>query len=390
MKTTVTVTTPSGVNPFSHNTTRTKRNMVREFRQLLKALIAGAIGNRLYVRPTLLVGTAPAQAVVTCASVAGADTVTINGQALTATQHYATNTITCTQSGIDVDDTVTFNFGGSDVIFTAKATEDTSAGQFAQITSDDAVATSLAACINANATCAAVLLASVASNVVTVRSLTTGTGPNAWTLVSSDAQLAIGAGTFTNGAAIGNNEFDFVRSDTLDAASLAYAINNSTTNIVSKHVAAGTRKATITLSSTAAGSTCTIDGVKLTAVANAGTVVSPVEFYMGGTDTEDAAALVACINAHPHLRERVFASNSSGVVTIREIPPEGGNAIPVSASGMTASGSLTEASAACFIVSQVKGHAGNSITIASSSGSTLAIGGSVSRLAGGSHTSYTF
>lgn len=110
--------------------------------------------------------------------------------------------------------------------------------------------TSLLAAIQANATISAIVTAKASATVVTIRSIVAGTAGNAYTLVSSDAQLAVsGAGTMTGGAAIANNQFDFGGTDAETATALATAIGASTTALVSGQVTAAASGAAVTLTS---------------------------------------------------------------------------------------------------------------------------------------------
>ncbi len=397
---TVTLDTPEGVDPFIHHTGRSKRARIREFIQLLKALVAGLIWNSVERRPSLAVGTARASASVTAAAVQGADTVTLNGQALTATQHHSRGTVTVTVANTDVDDTVTLGLAGSTVDFTAKNAEDTAAGQFDISGTDAAAATSLAACINAAAADVGsdlygLVTAQAAAAVVTIRAATAGTGGDDVTLASSDADgLQVSGAALSGGAAVGNNEWDFGGTNAQTATAMAEAINNSTTNIVKEHVQASNRAGTITLSGVAAGEWVSVGGVRFTAVGQTPTNVL-TEFSIGSTDTNDATALKNAINAHPALKDKVLASSSAGVVTVREVPPMAANAPRVEKSGAGITlGGLTNgalaASAVVLWVAKEKGHAGNAVTCASSNGSRLAITGSASRLSGGTSSTLNF
>lgn len=109
---------------------------------------------------------------------------------------------------------------------------------------------------------------------------------------------------------------------------------------------------TVTLASVLANDTVTIDGVVLTAVS--GTPAAN-QFDMSGSDTVDAVSFVAAVAANATLASKVVATSALGVVTL---------------TALTA------------------GTAGNSITLASSNGSRLAV--SAARLASGTNgTEYT-
>jgi phage tail sheath gpL-like len=118
-------------------------------------------------------------------------------------------------------------------------------------------------------------------------------------------------------------------------------------------LAAGVASGTVTLASVNVSDTVTIDGVVFTAVASGAT---GAQFNQGGTDTADAASLVTAINANSTLDGRVIATSSLGVVTITALEP---------------------------------GELGNSISLASSNGTRLAV--SAAALSGGTNgTEYTF
>lgn len=110
---------------------------------------------------------------------------------------------------------------------------------------------------------------------------------------------------------------------------------------------------TVTLASVLAADTVTVAGTVFTAVS--GTPVG-AQFDISGTDTADAASLVAAINAHATVSKYVVASSALGVVTLTAV---------------------------------VAGHLGNLVTLASSNGTRLAV--SAAALAGGSNaTAYSF
>lgn len=118
-------------------------------------------------------------------------------------------------------------------------------------------------------------------------------------------------------------------------------------------LAASVASGTVTLASVNVSDTVTVDGVVFTAVASGAT---GNQFNQGGTDTADAASLVTAINANTTLDGIVLASNVAGVVTITALEP---------------------------------GELGNSVSLASSNGTRLAVSGAA--LAGGTNgTEYTF
>lgn len=110
---------------------------------------------------------------------------------------------------------------------------------------------------------------------------------------------------------------------------------------------------TVTLATVLAADTVTVDGIVFTAV-NGGATGN--QFNMNGTDSADADSLVSAINANTTLDGRVIATNSNGVVTITALDA---------------------------------GELGNSVSLASSNGTRLAVSGAA--LAGGVNgTKYTF
>lgn len=386
----VELTLPRGRNPFAQGFS--KRRALNEFAAKLHALAGGVGGGTGADRTTLRVATATASGTVTCAAVQNADTVTINGQALTATQHHARGTITPTVSGIDVDDTllvhettltakkhhstgtVTIVIANTDVddtvtingyAFTAKNAENLGAGQFDISGTATAAATSLAACINASTDplIAGLVTATSDVGVVTVRKVSTGTGT--YTLVSSDADgLAVsGAGTLTAGTAPAAGQFDISGSNAQCCTSILAAINASAA--LTAVLTASTTSTVVTIRSRisgAAGNYVLTSSDAQLAVSGSGTMtgganVANNQFDFGGTDTETATALAAAINATTTdiVELQVEAESEAAVVTI---------------------------------TAEEAGVSGNAITLASSDAGRLAC--SVTRLAGGTETTYTF
>lgn len=112
---------------------------------------------------------------------------------------------------------------------------------------------------------------------------------------------------------------------------------------------------TITLASCPAGQVIEINGVNFTAIATAGTVAHNT-FDQSGSDTADAAALAAAINACTDLRISgvLTASSDGAVVTLTAAQAGyGGNAIRVRNLGILASAIVTAAAV----------QSGDSITI---------------------------
>lgn len=390
----VELTMPKGRNPFTQGFS--KRRALNEFAAKLHAL-AGGVGGGVSERTTLRVSTAGATGTVTCAAVQSGDTVSINGQALTATQHNARGTITPTLSGIDTDDTVTINTTGiltakrhhatgtvtiviantdagdtvtiNGVDFTAAAAEDTEAGEFDISGTATAAATSLVACITASEDedIAGVVTATSNAGVVTIRAVETGVGGNEIALESSDADgLAVSGETLENATDPDTDEFDITGTTAQCCTSLAAAINNcvaldgivtawaSATVVTVRAVTAGTGGNSIGLASSDAQL-----AVSAANLAN-GAAVSNNQFDFGGSNSETAAALAAAINASTTdlIEHHVTA---------------------------------TATNAAVLITAEVSGHAGNTVELASSDGTRLAVTGVTSgKLIGGTETVYTF
>lgn len=388
-KITLTITTDQFRNPFAQS--MSKRRMLNEFAGRLRAL-AGGTGGGVANRTTMRAGTAAATGTVTCAAVQNGDTVTINGQALTATQQYARGTVTPTTSGIDVDDTVTINTTG---ILTAKqhhakgtvtlSSADASdnvtigattfvgtagavtpgAATYSIDTGNNQAATSLAAQINAHAVASTVVTASASSAVVTLRAVASGTAGNSIVLTSTDGtDLAVsGSGTLSGATDVGTDEFDISGTDAQTCTSLAAAINAcallsgvvtawaSSTVVTVRAVVPGTGGNSIGLASS--------DAQLAVSAANlaGGAAIANNQFDFGGSDSETAASLAACINATTTdiVEESVEASATNAIVTVTALEA---------------------------------GRSGNEVTLASSDAGRLAV--SAARLTGGAEVEFTF
>lgn len=191
-------------------------------------------------------GAVQASAIVTAAAVQAGDTVTINGQALTATTHTARGTATC----VSVAENDALTVAG--VTFTVKDAPST-ALEVATGGTDTLMAAAFATAINANATTAALVKATNAAGVVHIKALATGTGGNSIALSDTGTTITVTA-NLSGGAAVANNQFDFHAQFNNDTATaLAAAINASTTDIVNKHVTAAASSAAVTLTATIPG-----------------------------------------------------------------------------------------------------------------------------------------
>lgn len=415
MKTTITVNVQGKQDPFvalpALGGTDTgisqgggTKNIFKAFMRILDAIKNGGGVFNFGTRPTIRASTAEATGTVTFATAVNGNTITINGQTLTATQQRATATVQCTS--VPADKTCTIN----GVVYTA-VSGTPGHNEFDISGTDTAAATSLAAAVNAadpvlstDTGVYGLIHAKSSTDTVTLYATSPGTGGNAYTLAADDASLTISGATFANGATAANNQFDFVGTDADNATYLCTALNAGTitTAIVADHVSANNRSGIVTCASVADLDSVTLAGEVLTALptatdATAGGVrlaSAPVNGWCKSTsDTNSAISLCNCINAHPRLRELFIASNSSGVVTIREKYPSRGalstltssNGTRLAVTGTTAT--VMNNVAGVLLTAKTSGSAGNAITLASS-GSTLAVSGS--RLTGGAGTTYTF
>lgn len=256
---------PSGVkSPINTGDKRvTAVNLAKLIRAgLVDGLSYGLSGSGAYLQVQSSVVAASATA--TCAAVQSGDTVTIAGTALTATKRRATGTATAASVSAGV--TLTVN----GVVFTAvngavvlgEATFDCSG-------SDTACATSIAAQVNAYASplLSGIVEAKSSAAVATLYAKNQGTSGNSLTLASSDGvKLAVSGATFSGGAAIANNTFDYIGTNTETGDALAYAINNSTTAAI-QQVTASNSSGVVTVTSKVGG----LAGNTITFVSSNGT-----------------------------------------------------------------------------------------------------------------------
>ena len=224
---------------------------------------------------------------------------------------------------------------------------------------------------------------------------------------TANASVALGATTTgTIGCTINGVSVTAAVSDDVDAASagiVAAAINASTDPLVLGHVKATNLSATVTLASVAAGDTVNICGYRFTAVSGTPGKLNVGDnlftFDISGTNTQDAAALCAAINAAPGLSRWVYATcgtTTAGVVRIfarqateasgvftwptgPNVPP---NRVISLASTMTVSTATLAAAAWIGITAVMPGISGNTITLAVT-GTGPAIDNSEARLARG-------
>jgi len=375
------ITADDGETPVSTDANKTALLLRNLFFKLASGHNAGDYSVKCRTATVTATGT------VTAAAVQNADTVTINGQALTATQHHSRGTVTPTVSGIDVADTLTINgtvltarqhhakgtvtfsaadagdnvtIGATTFVGTAGAVTP-GAATYSIDTGNNETATSLAAQVTAHAVASTVVTATAASAVVTLRAVASGTAGNSIVLTSTDGtDVAVsGSGTLSGATAVAANEFDVSGTDAQACTSIAAAINAATalsgivtatassTVVTVRAVTAGAGGDAITLASNDAQ--LAVSGANLTG----GATVANNQFDFGGSNSETATALAAAINASTTaiVNKHVTAAAASGVVTV---------------------------------TAKIPGHAGNAITLASNNGTRLAV--SAARLTSGTET----
>lgn len=226
-----------------------------------------------------------------------------------------------------------------------------------------------------------------------VQALLKGTErPTDWTygtLAAAQTAVAATSGNTTltiNGVDI---VVAFDTSQTVTATAVAAAVMASTDALVDGHVQASNLSATITLATCLAQGSISICGYTLRPVKKA--ALQDGDFEISGTDTQDAAALVAAVKACPGLQDLVWASNSAGVVTIRSRGPA--STLPFNqltkegTSGVTLSAGLMSAGTTVLVSALHKGIVGNTITLAIT-GTGTSVG--AARLAGGTSTTVTY
>jgi hypothetical protein len=170
--------------------------------------------------------------------------------------------------------------------------------------------------------------------------------------------------TAFNGAGGGTGTFTMAGTDAADATAFCAAVTASTAAGVLGVVRAANLAGTIQCTSVAAGDNVTIGGRKFTATAYATGRIG--EFSSSGTDTADATALAAAINADPWLSRQVLATSSTDTVTVRQYSGTTGLTCVASAATFTlgglSSGKLAAVAVALLSASQ-PGAAGNGIVV---------------------------
>lgn len=191
--------------------------------------------------------------------------------------------------------------------------------------------------------------------------------------------VASGAGSVTatiNGVAV---SVTWATSDANTGSLMAAAVRAETNDLVEFAVDASNLAATITCATVVAGNWVEVDGARIEVLADA-----PASRFdavtKGATNNAMATALGAAINAHPHLRNVVFAEVSAAVVTVRQIAGATGLKMTSSGSTLTVSATTLAATATVLLTSKKPGHMGNWITLAASGTGATA---SAARLASG-------
>lgn len=275
----------NGPDPLVINANGTvdKRLSVRNLMRLLGGIDSGAQyrGRGVGAPPALTVQESIVQATgtVTPAAVQAADTLTLAGTALTATQLRAKQTYTLTTAVVGNKATI----NGVDFVGVAGAAV-LGEATFSVDTGDAAAAASLAAQINGygGAAIKGVVEAKAAAAVCTVYAKSIGTGGNAITTTKTGAPIAVGGATLAGGAARANNQFDYIGTDAETGTDLAYAINNSTTAAVKRFTAAAASNGVVTLTAKAPG----VAGNALTTVGTAVRLAAGAATLTGGSAGE--------------------------------------------------------------------------------------------------------
>ncbi len=175
--------------------------------------------------------------------------------------------------------------------------------------------------------------------------------------------------------------------DAATAALSAAAINASTNALVQYQVRASNLAGTIDCATVLDRQFVEVCGVKLTARL-AATGMRPSEFSCATGNTETATSLAAVINAHPSLRDIVYATSSTSTVTVRArwvLASMPDISLKKSAATFTLSDVVLTSNAGVCITAISKGVSGNTMTLtAAATGGTATA--SAARLAGGTQT----
>jgi hypothetical protein len=264
-----------------------KRNVLLALSKLLRSMDGGSqykLGKNWVVTQDNAVS---ASATVTVAAPTVGQTVTIAGTAMTAQQSRAR--ATCTPNAAVAGNTLVLN----GVTFTAVAGAAVAgSATFSIDTSDAATAISLSDQVNAyrSPKLDGLVTSFVsASGVVTFCAVAEGTSGNAITLTATATRLAVtGSGYLAGGAAVANNKFDFGSTNALVAASLARAINASSSAAIQK-VSASVSDAVVTLTSVVPG----VAGNAITLTSASGTTLAVTGSGYLADGAADAAVYMA-------------------------------------------------------------------------------------------------
>lgn len=216
----------------------------------------------------------------------------------------------------------------------------------------------------------------------------TGVINQSGTSAKAGASLIISGGSGAVGGTINGVTVTatWATSDTNSAGLVAAAINASSNALVQGFVRASNAFATLTLSSTAAGSTVRIrlgTGAQATEYVMTATAAATGrlgEFNISGTDTADATALCAAINAYPVLNQVIRAENVAGVAYLYAMDGTVTGRV-VSVSGITLTAGMALGALVHVEVLQ-PGALGNAVTFAAS-GTGVTVANANTRCVGG-------
>lgn len=198
--------------------------------------------------------------------------------------------------------------------------------------------------------------------------------------------MATASGSLTltlNGVAINRT---WATSDAATGTALANDVRVSTDPLIQNLLGASNVEARVTLATMTAGSVVRIgipsDGT-YNFVATAAATGRLGEFSIAGTDTQDAAALAAAINAYPVLNQKVRAEAVAGVCHLYAIDNVAtGKVITAVGGGITVTAGTFAASGRVHVFSILPAALGNSVTIAGT-GTGVTVANTAARLVGG-------
>lgn len=211
---------------------------------------------------------------------------------------------------------------------------------------------------------------------------TTGAKAGA-TLILSGGSGAVGG--IINGVTV---TATWASSDTNSAGLIATAINSSSNALVAGFVRASNAFATLTLSTMTAGSVVRVRlgsgavASEYTFTATAAATGKLGEFDISGSDTADATALCAAINAFPVLNQTIRAENVAGVAYLYAMDGSiTGKDVSVAGSGITHTAGFA-LGARVHVENPIPGAHGNAITFALS-GTGVTVANANARMVGG-------